>query len=131
MVCGRGAVTLPVSKPETLNPKQFCSLVPLQSSAVCSKAAEFGGPAWIFGQRSFAALPDGRLLATFSDTGGRGGDAGGHRPRQRRRDGSGDQLLLLWQHQRRAGVRPRPEAATSRSCLGALSRCQKKPSRVW
>jgi hypothetical protein len=36
-------------------------------AAVCAKDAEFGGPAWLFGSRSYALLPDGRLLVTYSD----------------------------------------------------------------
>ena len=29
-------------------------------TALCAKDAEFGGPAWVFGMRSYQILPDGR-----------------------------------------------------------------------
>ena len=39
----------------------------LQVKAVVEREAEFAGPAWMFGNRSFQLLPDGRLLAKYSD----------------------------------------------------------------
>jgi dipeptidyl aminopeptidase/acylaminoacyl peptidase len=37
--------------------------------AVAPMAAEIGGPAWVFGQRSYHVLPDGRILAVVNSNG--------------------------------------------------------------
>ncbi|KAL3136838.1 hypothetical protein ABBQ38_005546 [Trebouxia sp. C0009 RCD-2024] len=38
-----------------------------QAEAVVTREAEFAGPAWMFGSRSYQVLPDGRLLVLYSD----------------------------------------------------------------
>lgn len=37
-----------------------------EAAALCAMDAEFSGPDWVFGQSSFAFLPDGRLVAVCS-----------------------------------------------------------------
>ncbi|KAL3158064.1 hypothetical protein ABBQ32_011673 [Trebouxia sp. C0010 RCD-2024] len=38
-----------------------------QAEAVVTREAEFAGPAWMFGSRSYQVLPDARLLVLYSD----------------------------------------------------------------
>jgi dipeptidyl aminopeptidase/acylaminoacyl peptidase len=44
-------------------------LTPAGAEIVVEREAEFGGPQWAFDSRTYAFLPDGRVLATFSANG--------------------------------------------------------------
>ncbi|DBB15202.1 TPA: hypothetical protein ACH3X3_004206 [Trebouxia sp. C0006] len=44
-----------------------------KAEAVVTREAEFAGPAWMFGSRSYQVLPDGRLLVEYSDPARAGG----------------------------------------------------------
>ncbi|CAL8470722.1 g10264 [Coccomyxa elongata] len=45
----------------------YCEAKDGSISALLTKDCEFGGPAWVFGMRSYQILPDGRLLVVYSD----------------------------------------------------------------
>lgn len=44
-----------------------------KSEALVTREAEFAGPGWMFGSRSYQVLPDGRLLVQYSDPAMAGG----------------------------------------------------------